>query len=76
MKPLTAEQEKFIEKTRAASDRAAVLADEADTLNLPILAREWSFLGQELRGHVELQVRAFQDDTLAVHETEKVEAEL
>lgn len=62
--PLTEAQSKFIERTRTACDRAFVLAEEAHQLGLPILAREWNYFGKELSGRVDLQLRAFRDNTL------------
>ena len=73
MRELTPDQEKFIEKTRLACERAAELAAEADRLNLPILAREWHYLGSELEKRVDLQLRAFRNGTLAVVEPKEEE---
>jgi len=68
MKPLTPEQEKFIQRTQLACQRAEQMAEEANRLNLPILAREWSYFGAELEKRVDLQLRAFRNGTLAVEE--------
>jgi len=62
------DQQKFLARCRAARDRCQAMADEADKLHLPILAREWDHLGKELDNAIGLQLRAFRDDTLATDE--------
>ena len=64
MKELTPEQAKFIELCRAACTKFQERAAEANTLNLPVLAREWDHYATELEARIELQLRAFRADTL------------
>lgn len=60
-KKMVQEQSAFIEKTRAARGRCAELAAAADKVELPLLAREWDFIGKCLDRAIAAQLRAFRD---------------
>ena len=64
-KQVTPEQQKLLDVARNASARCFLLASQADDLGLPILAREFDYLGKELDAKITLQLRAFRDKALA-----------
>ena len=64
-KLLTPEQQKLLDVARNASVRCFLLASQFDDLGLPILAREFNYLGKELDAKITLQLRAFRDNALA-----------
>lgn len=64
MKDLTPEQRTFIHKCRVARSRSELMAQEANTLGLPILAREWDFIGVCIESALANQQRAFRDGSL------------
>ena len=64
-KQLTPEQQKFLDVARNASARCFRLASEADNMGMPILAREFDYLGKELDAKITLQLQAFRDHALA-----------
>jgi len=64
MKELTPDQAKFLDLCRQAIVKFRERAAEADQLNLPVLAREWDYFATELEQRIELQLRAFREDTL------------
>jgi len=52
------ERQQFIEKAKEIAIRAMnKWAPEADRLGLPVLAREFAYLGHELLGRIELQLK-------------------
>ena len=61
---LTPEQQKLIDLMATARVRCAHLASEADRLGLPILAREWDYVGKCPEEKAELQLRAFRIEAL------------
>lgn len=57
LRVLTPDQSEFIEKTRKARERCAGMAALANKLNLPIMAREWDYLGNCLQNALAMQTR-------------------
>jgi hypothetical protein len=64
MKELTPDQLKFLDLCRTACEKFRERAEEAAKLNLPVLAREWDYYSKELELRIEMQLRAFREDTL------------
>lgn len=57
MKTLIPEQQAFIDKTIVSRARCVDMAELAHKLNLPLLAREWDFLGKCLERAIAAQAR-------------------
>lgn len=63
-KEMVAGQLVFLDKVRKARARCSEMAEEANRLELPILAREWDYLGKQLESAIGNQVRAFRNGAL------------
>lgn len=63
-KQVSPDQQKFFAATIHAVARAQLYAEEANKLGLPILAREWSFVGRCLEERVQMQLRALRGEEI------------
>ncbi len=63
-----ASQLRFLKHTAKARTRAAQLADEASSLELMTLAREWDYVGKCLEGAIGNQLRVFREPSLLTGE--------
>jgi hypothetical protein len=67
-------QLRFMEKTAKARTRATELADEAASLDLMTLAREWDYVGKCLEGAIGNQLRVFREPSFLSDENTVMEA--
>lgn len=64
MRDLTSGQILFLDRCGKARGWCREMAEQANRMELPILAREWDYLGKCLESAIGNQERAFRDDTL------------
>jgi hypothetical protein len=64
-----------MEKTAKARARAAELAEEANSIELMTLAREWDYVGKCLEDAVRNQLRVFREPSLLSGEKVVIEGE-
>ena len=67
-------QLRFMEKTAKACARATELAEEAASLELMTLAREWDYVGKCLEGAIGNQLRVFREPSLLSDEKTVIES--
>jgi hypothetical protein len=61
---MTDEQKQLMDVAKKACTRAREEAAKCDKANLPILAREWDYIGRELDQRIDLQERALNQGSL------------